>query len=475
MNKKSNLKLLLNSVSNHDDPTLLKATFIIHDFEESWNGQVITKEVALENAHTLLNKPIVAKYFPSDDNGTTNDALGSHEQYLSQDRYGKDKIKMDTVAIGVIVTEGYELTVNDQECLAVDAVLWRSRHTDVCDLLLEWYQRGVRIVSSVEYLYMNYTHRDNVEYIESPIYYDGHCLLNAEDRGEHDKVLPAYDSSHLLSFNDLTKFNRLVAQAASRDDVKEGAKLFKKVCELSHSDIRSRLYQQLDPTIEDGWAWIAEVYNDRFIAEVYKEDDTTKFYQFNYTSSDEVVTIDFESKAEVVEKREWVTSEATKELQEQLNAANEKVQELSTEMSSLNEKLETTNQEKQELTTQFNEASDKVLSLNSTIEEYKSYKDKYETEQFEKSLNEKIEFYSVKFNSVNAKEKFESEEVQELIKLSVNEDEQGVQAKYQLNTMLVDLVQPSLNHKNNNQDVYELANSRSRLLNNEDFDSKYSL
>lgn len=475
MNKKSNLKLLLNSVTNHDDPTLLKATFIIHDFDESWNGQVITKDTALENAHTLMNKPIVAKYFPSDNSGTTNDALGSHEQYLSQDRYGKDKVAMDTVAIGVIVTEGYQLTVNGKECLAVDAVLWRSRHADVCDLLLEWYQRGVRIVSSVEYLYMNYTHKDGVEYIESPIYYDGHCLLNAEERGEHEKVLPAYDSSHLLSFNDLTKFNRLVAQAASREDVKEGAKLFKKVCELSHSDIRSKLYQQLDPTVENGWTWITDVYGDKFIVEVYNEEEASKYYQFNYSLVDEAISIDFESKTEVVEKREWITSEATKELQEQLNTANEKVQELTTEMSSLNEKFEATTLEKQELAEKFNETSEKVLSLNSTIDEYKTFKEKYENELYEKSLNEQIEFYSTKFISVNAKDKFDLEEVQTLIKQSVNEDEQGIQAKYKLNSMLVDLVQPSVNNKNGNLGVYESANSRGKLIENDDFDSKYSL
>lgn len=474
MNKKSQFNLVLNSVvQSNDDPTLLKATFIIHDFEESWNGQVITKEVALENIHTLKNKPIVAKYYPAVDGNPSTDALGTHEQYSSYDRYGNQIIKMDTVPIGVITSEGYIAEFDDKEVIAVDAVLWSMRFSDVCNLLLEWYQRGIKIVSSVEYLYKNYTFRDGIEYIESPIIYDGHCVLNAEHRGDHPKVLPAYDSSQLVNFSDFKEFNRLVAQAIEQEENQEGeSMLFKKICELSHSDIRTKLYQVLDPTLPEGtYSWIVEVYDSHFIVEL-ESDAGYKFYRYDYTKTETEVTIDFESKIEVIEERKWVESSQTQELQAQLNTASEKIEELNNKILSLNETLTSVKEEKDALTTQLNTSSEKIVSLNALVEELRPFKEKVETENFNKALNEQIEFYSTKFKAVNGTEKFETEEVQNLIKASLNQTDEGKEAKLQLNSILVELVTPV---EPTTSGFKESANSRGKLIDvDKDFDSRYS-
>lgn len=475
MDKKSQFNLVLNSVvQSTEDPTLLKATFVIHDFELSWNGQVITKEVALENIHTLKNKPIVAKYYPVVDGNSSTDALGTHEQRVGVDRYGNQVVKMDTIPIGVITTEGYIITLDEKEVIAVDAVLWGMRFNDVCNLLLEWYQRGIKIVSSVEYFYKNYTFRDGIEYIESPIIYDGHCVLNSELRGEHDKVMPAYDSSHLLSFNDVKEFNRLVAQAIKQEENQEGEPMFfKKVCELSHSDIRTKIYQVLDPTLSEGtYSWIIDVYDTHFIVELDSETDI-KFYQYSYTKTETDVTIDFESKVEVIEERKWIATSQTQELQEQLNEANGKIEELNTEVTSLNEKVSSVTNEKDELSAKFNETSEKLVSLNTLVEELKPFKEQVETENYNKSLNETKQFYAAKFEAVNGTEKFESEEVQSLIKVSVNQDESGKEAKLQLNSILVELVKPV--DKFNASDFKESANSRGKLIETDgDFESRYS-
>lgn len=475
MNKKSQFNLVLNSVAqNSEDPTLLNATFVIHDFEQSWNGQIISKEVALENMHTLKNKPIVAKYYPAEDNNSSTDALGTHEEYLGMNRYGDPVVQMDTIPIGVITTEGYLASIEDKEVIAVDAVLWSVRYNDVCNLLLEWYQRGIKIVSSVEYLYKNYTFRDGIEYIESPIIYDGHCILNSEQRGEHDQVYPAYDSSLLLSFNDLKQFNRLVAQAINQKENQEGESMFfKKVCELSHNDIRTKIYQVLDPTLPEGtYSWIVDVFDNHFIVEL-DSDTEIKFYQYSYTKTDTTVTIDMESKAEVIEERKWIAATQNQELQGQLNTAHEKINELSGEISSLNNTVLAITKDKDELAAKFEESSEMLISMNTLVEELKPFKEQVETENYNQSLNEQTQFYAEKFEAVNGKDKFDSDEVQSLIKASLNQTEEGKEAKLQLNTILVDLVKPV--ESTADLGFKESANSRGKLIDaNGDFESRYS-
>lgn len=450
MQKKSKFHLVLNSVQSNEDPTLLNATFIVHDFDKSWNGQVVTKEVALENAYTLKNKPLVAKYYPVEEDYSSTDGLGSHEQFLGVDRYGNPDIKTDTVPIGVITSEGYLLTIDSKEVLAVDGVLWRERYSDVCELLLEWFQRGIKIISSVEYLYKNFTRRDGIEYIESPIIYSGHCLLNSEQRGDHVIIAPAYDVSQLLSFNDLNQFNRLVAQAINQNDREEDLTMFKKVCELSHDDIRSLLYGTLSDVLSDEEyydSWIVEVYEDRFIYQTWIPEVGVKFYEVTYSKSDdEIIHANFEDKVEVREEREWVKDETLTVLEEQLNESVSKVKQL----------------------------TDTVTSLNTKILELESYKEKYEKDQYEYALNEQMTFYEEKFDAVSAIDTYQSDEVKNLIKLSLNENEEGIKAKLQLNSMILELVKPTIEKANSG--FKESANKRGRLIDTEsDFKSRYSI
>ena len=73
--------------------------------------------------------------------------------------------------------------------------------------------------------------------------YEGHCILNSENRGEHNKIYPAYDVS---------KLTKLVAQAINQkeEEEKENMEFFKKVYELSHNDVRSLLYKQLESFLD---------------------------------------------------------------------------------------------------------------------------------------------------------------------------------------------------------------------------------
>ena len=283
--KKLQYNLQLNDVKKTNDPTIIACTFVILDFEVSHNNTLIDKDVAKDAAPSLLNKAIVAKYHKVQSANTSTDAFGGHEAFISEDKHGELTVQLDTTAIGVFTSEGYIMEMgegdNKKEVLACDAVLWRSRYGDAIDLLLEWFNKGIKINTSCEILYQNYTMKDGIEYIHSPIYFDGHCILNSEERGEHEVVLPAYEDSQLLNFNEIHKFNKLVAEAVNKqsmfDKDKEGEEMkkFKKVFELSHEDVRSLIYRQLDPTLgENTDSYVADVFDNYFIVNIYSWEKT---------------------------------------------------------------------------------------------------------------------------------------------------------------------------------------------------------
>ncbi|QWU14429.1 hypothetical protein SAMN04487895_101741 [Paenibacillus sophorae] len=488
MNKKQELNLKLNSFVKTDDPTLLKATYIILDFDKSWNNSVVSKEVALELGETIINKPLVARYIPVEEPNTNTDNFTGHEAKISTNKYGDKTVITDTVPIGVFTTKGYLLTVEengeDKEVLAADAVLWRSRFSDACDLLLEWYNRGININTSCEFLYSNFSVQDGVEYINSPVYFEGHCHLAAEERGEQGVVLPAYDSSKLLSFNEFNMFNKLIAesllQSKNNIDELEGEKvLFKKVFELSHSDIRSKIYQVLDPTLPDGtYSYIIDTYDNHFVVEL-DDADGYKYYDFAYSKTeDDQVVIDFDSKAEVVEKREWVKLDTTVALQTQLNESKNTIKDLEIKLSEANGSIKALTTEKTSLNEANTSFSNEITTLRAEVETLKPYKENYEAEELNKSINEMSSFYSAKFSAVSAIEKFESEEVQNLIKNSVYDSEVGTEAKFKLNNMLVELMQVETETpKPSVATPVPIREFSSRMENlipaSNDFDSKY--
>ena len=246
--KKTTYHIQLNEVKQSDDPTRLPCTFIIFDFEKSHNNTVISKEVSLEVAPTIINKPIVAKYHEVEDTNTPTDAFGSHEAHLDMNKKGELFVNTDTVPIGVFTSEGYIMTINtaegEKEVLAADAILWKSRFQDACDLLVDWYNRGININTSCEILYKNFTFKDGIEYIQSPVYLDGHCILNSEQRGGHNVVLPAYESSKLVSFNEIQEFQRLVAQAMLQEQ-KDGVEM-----NVEETVVETEVVESTDEVVE---------------------------------------------------------------------------------------------------------------------------------------------------------------------------------------------------------------------------------
>ncbi len=438
--KSSNLLLQLNEIKKDDnDFTLKYAKFIIMDVALSGNGQVLEKDVIESGVHTLKNKPIVAKYYPIKDGD--DDHLGTHEEYIGTNRKGDNVLTSNTVTIGHFISDGYIEEYNGVDTLFADGVLHAEKYPDVIGLIEEWLEDGKQVNSSIEYYYSNYEIKDGIEYVKAPIVFAQHCILNSEERDGYPVVDGAYANSQILSINEKEIWNQSLNKIKEREGV--GMKMYKKVCELSHDDVRSKIYQAIDAKNEASeeytYSWIADTYDDKFIAE-----EETGYFEYKYTNSDDVITIDFDSKTEVKAFKEWRTVEDTvaklelslSEKTVEVEDLNVKVEELTvanTEIEAAKEEVEAAKVEVEE---SLNAKVEELKSANEKVESLNAISEKYEAEENAKKLANAQELYKDKFASLNAMDKFESEEVQAMIADSVT-DETKVAS---LNAMIVELV-----------------------------------
>lgn len=416
------------------DPTVMNAKFLIHDFEVSWNESIISEQVCTENMHSLINKPIVAKYISQSENHGV-DGLKGHEPTTDVLR-NTDKVVMttDTIAIGTITNTYIDTYVKDGEskrALFADAVLWIDKYPNICDLLVEWYERGIKINTSMELLYSNFSMVDGITNVLSPFYYTSHCLLQSEDKSEDGLplVLPAYDDSQLISFNEIQQYNKLVAQAIDQK--------------------------------EKGGVMVAEVKETNEVVEPEQEE----------TVAEEPV-VDAESETVVTEETsvEEQSTEVT-ELRQENAMLQAKVTELETQLNEVSTK-------KEEVENKYVSLNEQVVQLNAQLEELKPFKEQHLQAQREAKLAEQTELYSGKFEAIGASDVFESEEVQSLLLASIEDGEKGLEAKRQLLEKLADSVKPIKVEKTETQSpIVQMSSKRGTLLENkeQDFDAKYSI
>lgn len=437
--KSLKLNMELNSIlEDKQDPTIMRATWILHDFNVSHNGVILTKEVSLEASSTILNKPILAYYNECSEVNTPTDSLGGHEEYIGIDRNGQQVGKSNTTPIGTIISEAYIMNIEDsngatKEVMACDSILWLSRFPDACGLLMEWFDRGIKILSSCEYYYRNFTFEDGVIKVDSPVYYDGHCILNSEERDGNEIVKPAYDDSIMLSLNELKEFNKLVSQAIVRECNKEG--------EGNVSMAKVKSVNEESTEVEDKTKQVSAEGNENPTEEEPKGDEV------------EVTEVD--------------------KLKEEIEKLKAEIVKLKEEISVLKSEKETVDSEKSELSTKLTVATDKLTKLSKDVQELNSYKEKYDSEILEKAISEKKEYYEAKFKALNSASKFEEVEVQDLVKLSAEDTDEGNKAIMSLNSMLIDMVDVK-EDSNKAKIIKEISSDSKTLINIENsFDSKY--
>lgn len=456
--KLEKLKPVYNSDGKIDD-SLVSAIFSIIDFDVSGNKQLVSKEVCLNSAWTLKFKPLVCQYFESTDSKEPNDSFGTHGEYIGKLRDGTEYLLSNTHAIGVCDKDGYLGVIkddkgNDMDALLASFVLWKYRYPNEITLINEFYESNEPLYTSCEYYYATSevktdTNNKQYEEITGEILFDGHCCLGSD-------IPPAYNSSKLISFN--SKWNKALNEKKYKDiqnqgsdfyiknkesegDLMEG-KITKVINELSLGKVATKLYDFLYKTMtaeEFNRIWISDynIYSDHFIYE-YWNGNNYEYFDVNYSinESDEVV-VDFEGKTKVEKATEWKA--VLNELEEVKKQLNEKIEVLAAkddEIETLKESVNTITEEKTNLETSLNTKDEELTVANEKIVSLNAIAEKAEKEEFERKLSNALETYKDKFESVNAIERFETEEVQELIKEAITDNK----ALLSLNNMIVELI-----------------------------------
>ena len=146
----------------------------------------------------------------------------------------------------------------------------------------------------------------------------------------------------------------------------------------------------------------------------------------------------------------------------------------STEDDNSEDKVSQLENEKNELANKLNEANQSILALNDKIEELQKVADLYNSEQQEKNkiaedklLNEKKDYYRNKFEKLGAKEKYESEEIQNLVNNCIKDKD----SLLKLNQMVVDMI--SLDNKVVQKDIIEPVSKIENLIPEADGAEKY--
>lgn len=163
-----------------------------------------------------------------------------------------------------------------------------------------------------------------------------------------------------------------------------------------------------------------------------------------------------------IEKAEAKTLEvkilnAQVEIQEKLDNARNQIEGMQNQVTSKDEEinnltasLEVMKQEKEELMNKFTESTDKVTTLNEQVNAMKPIVEDYNQKQYEDQLNKAKEEYKAKFEKVNGLEAFKSEEIQNLIKGTINKDSSvSKKAKFDLSEKIMEMF--------DNQDMNDIS------------------
>lgn len=426
--------------------TTVDCTFIIHDFDLSGNGQIITKEVCEENMHTLINKPVLVDY--TYEGNSLTDHFGDHAVALSTNRdTGEDIIVTNTVAIGVFT--GVEIAnVEGKDVLLGHASLWSDRYTNCIKLLHETLNKGIQVGSSCEYLFCNYQMNEGIQYVISPITYDGHTILNSEEGRGNGVVAPAYDCSKVISFNQaiLTDINKNVNNKEvdktkkEEGDLKVENKFLKAMNGMSFGDIRDGIYVALSkvmPSAEYSDAWISSyaTYDEYFIYETVEEEKYVT-YKVAYNEVDGEIQVNLENKVKVTREQVWVEVDKS---QASMNTLKEEKEVVEASLNEANEKIATLEAEVLAEKESKIDLGEQIASLNTRVEELVPFKEKVEQVEYQEKLEVATNSYKEKFVALNGLEKFEEEEIQELIKETLDV-EKSQNARAQLADVILEMV-----------------------------------
>lgn len=402
------------------------AKFVLCDFDVNKNKVKLNRETIESWFATIINQPLVGKIVTSYDG--SSDFSGHNMKIISKiDKNGNliKLVEFDTNAFGTFISCAIE-EINGIECITATAEIWR-RYPKACQLIIDRINSGT-LYSSWEIL-VSEAHLDSDVKVIDNGKFTAHCILGKN-------VSPAYDSSRLLEvaeenssfelFNALSQDIALSSNNTSKEqeenildgkkekvettvktevsdstietpvDKSEQEKEKVEQASLTEWDLRKKLRNACRAKL-DVWCYIAFHFPiDKTIwVECDDRESELDFVLFTYEVTNDEVTLsepqDVKLSVSIREVNNVVSQLEQKD--DALVKANEKIQELSTEIANL---------------TPFKEACEKA----------EQEKIEAETAQKRKDLLHKIEK-----SNLFTTEELESAEIKQMIE---NIDESGI-------------------------------------------------
>jgi len=400
------------------------------------NNSSFTKDVIETALPSIFNIPIVGEFVEQQED------FGGHGGKIE---ISEDEIKFvqTTKPYGVVPesAEVYWETFEDNgvehEYLVVDGCyLWTGRYEEAQSVIENGKGQSMEIeVESGEF-------NNNDVFEITSFNFSALCILG-------DEVEPCFEGANVTSSFNLNKedfkqqFNQMIKELkfsledqSNKGGEKMGDKM-KKVFELSHSDIRSKLYQQLDATLsENQFSWIVDVYESYFIVEIETMDDEKfdwKFYKYDFTKNEnDEVEINLDSPVEVQEDRNWVEVSQYESLKQQyeeeknqeVGKVQTELEELQTQYQNLEEETNDLREFKQNKQTEERQVAEEELfeKFSKTLEEddIKELKEKssdYSLEELETQLYVLVGKKKANFSVTSTKKK------PDMVKVKVEEQE----------------------------------------------------
>lgn len=439
---KHSLQSPIIEISSKDNVTT-EITQLIHKLDyANANGLDFIKNYTEINMNSLINKPVVCRYYDDEDD------LGTHEQEVDEDG---NIIKLNTIAIGTfkeVWIDEYE----DGEALFAKADLWSYKYPEIVTCVKKLHSEG-NASSSVEVEIYEYDGEPTKEYRAAKDYtYLSNCLLGST-------VAPADSDAGVISVaqlevaqaikNDLSniknneKGDDLVAETQEFNRGYETKSFVTEIASLKFSEISSQIYNMLNPVnVKSGdreyCYYIREIYNDYAIVEDWNSYEV--LYKIPYEVANEQIILapkeswekgylgfvsegssTFELQSQIKELSEQI--EKTKEEAELLMSKT--VEELQTELATKETEMSTLSAKIEELEAKVTELNETVVNqetskvslegtiagLNAQIEELLPFKEQVETAEKEAKTAELAE----KYEKLLSEETFKSEEVQSAI------------------------------------------------------------
>jgi len=432
-------------ISQTIDSTAKEITMLVHKLNHvNANGLDFLKEYTETAMKTLINKPVVCRYYENIDD------LGGHEQVVDP-KTGKI-VELNTIAIGTITEVWIDKISEDDdtEALFAKATIWSYKYPKIFEVIERNFTDGI-CTSSVEVEISKYNDEASQEYRYPLNYvYLSNCLLGVS-------TPPADSDAGVLSVTD-----KEVAQAIKQDleinkdmkGVENMTDTFNKGIEirfhdgvevnsLKLKDVGGQIYNILNPLNPTNNKrqynyYIRDVYVDYVICE--SEYDYTELWKIPYSISNDQVVIssqdqwvkgqlgfipegvnldqlqiqvtELNNKLEELKKEAELSMEKTvEELQAELSTKETEIAEFKTKLEELESKVTELNETIVSQESTKKELEGQVTELNSAIEELNKYKEQVETAEKEAKVAE----LSSRYEKLLSEETFKSERVQNAI------------------------------------------------------------